>query len=168
MLALGNQTLMDRTGQHRDAVSAYLVAEVLAGDADGTRTGGTQDIRIQVVPLLRGQQRAGSRHHKQASTSVPLALYAGGSSDKAIRGDQTSVRQASLLGSDPVRSGTDASANLRKALRMGGVFAVSTVLPEKIQHLAHDLATINRSGTDGELDHGLQVLGCFLVLSVLI
>jgi len=36
MLALGNQTLMDRTGQHRDAVPADLVAEVLAGDADGT------------------------------------------------------------------------------------------------------------------------------------
>ena len=51
---------------------------------------------------------------------------------------------------------------------MGGVFAVSTVLPEKIQQLAYHLATINRSGTDGELDHGLQVLGCFLVLSVLI
>jgi len=51
---------------------------------------------------------------------------------------------------------------------MGGVFAVSTVLPEKIQCLAHDLATINHFGTDGVLDHGLQVLGCFLVLSVLI
>jgi len=36
MLALGNQTLMDRTGQHRDAVPADLVAEVLTGDADGT------------------------------------------------------------------------------------------------------------------------------------
>ena len=51
---------------------------------------------------------------------------------------------------------------------MGGVFAASTVLPEKIQRLAHDLATINRSGSDGVLDHGLQVIGCFLVLSVLI
>ena len=47
---------------------------------------------------------------------------------------------------------------------MGGVFAVSTVLPEKIQHLK----TINRFGADGIVDHGLQVLGCFLVLSVLI
>jgi len=34
MLALGDQTLMDRTGQHRDAVPTDLVAEVLAGDAD--------------------------------------------------------------------------------------------------------------------------------------
>jgi len=51
---------------------------------------------------------------------------------------------------------------------MGGVFAVSTVIPEKIQHLAYDLATINRFGSDGVLDHGLQVMGCFLVLSVLI
>ena len=31
VLALGNQSLMDRTGQHRDAVPADLVAEVLAG-----------------------------------------------------------------------------------------------------------------------------------------
>jgi len=41
LLALGNQTLMDWTGQHRDAVPAHLVAEVLAGDADGTRAGRT-------------------------------------------------------------------------------------------------------------------------------
>jgi len=30
VLTLGDQTLMDRTGQHRDAVPADLVAEVLA------------------------------------------------------------------------------------------------------------------------------------------
>jgi len=35
-----------------------------------------------------------------------------------------------------VRSRADDSGNLRKALCMSGVFAVSTVLPEKIQHLA--------------------------------
>ena len=56
----------------------------------------------------------------------------------------------------------------RKALCMGGIFAVSTVIPVKIQHLAYHLETINRFGSDGVLDHGLQVLGCFLVLSVLI
>jgi len=50
---LGNQTLMNRVGQHRDAMHADLVAEVLAGDADGTRAGRTQDIHIQVVPILR-------------------------------------------------------------------------------------------------------------------
>jgi len=33
MLALGNQTLMDWTGEHRDAVPADLVAEVLTGHA---------------------------------------------------------------------------------------------------------------------------------------
>jgi hypothetical protein len=58
--------------------------------------------------------------------------------------------------------------DLRKALCMGGVFAVSTVIPGKIQHLAYHLGTINHSGTDGVLEHSLQVLGCFLVLSVLI
>jgi len=51
---------------------------------------------------------------------------------------------------------------------MGGIFAVSTVIPGKIHHLAYHLETINRFGTDGVLDHGLEVLGCFLVLSVLI
>ena len=45
---------------------------------------------------------------------------------------------------------------------------MSTVLPEKIQRLAYHLGTINRSGTGEVLEHSLQVLGCFLVLSVLI
>jgi len=66
---------MDRTGEHRDAVPADLIAEVLAGDADGTRTGGTQDIHIQEVPLLSRdtrQDRASSGHHRQASTPVLL------------------------------------------------------------------------------------------------
>jgi len=77
MLALGNQTLMDWTGEHRDAVPADLVAEVLTGHADGTRAGRTQDIRIQVVPLLsRGTRgdKANSGHHRQASTTVLLTF----------------------------------------------------------------------------------------------
>ncbi len=57
---------------------------------------------------------------------------------------------------------------LRKAVNMGGIFAVSTVLPGKVQQLAFHLKTINRFGTDGVLNHGLQILGCLLVLSVLI
>jgi hypothetical protein len=61
---------VNRTGEHGDAVPADLVAEVLAGDADGTRASRTQDIHIQVVPLLRGQERASSNHHEQASTPV--------------------------------------------------------------------------------------------------
>jgi len=56
----------------------------------------------------------------------------------------------------------------RKAVSMGGIFAVSTMLPGKVQHLAFHLKTINHFGTDGVLNHGLQILGCFLVLSVLI
>ena len=58
--------------------------------------------------------------------------------------------------------------DLRKALCMGGIFAFSTVIPGKIQHLAYHLESIARYGTDGVLEHSLQVLGCFLVLSVLI
>jgi hypothetical protein len=56
----------------------------------------------------------------------------------------------------------------RKALCMGGVFAVSTVLPETIQHLAAHLRVIRRLAPDEVLEHSLQVLGCVLVLSVLI
>ena len=51
---------------------------------------------------------------------------------------------------------------------MGGVFAVSTVLPGKVQQLTFHLKTINRLGADGVLNHGLQILGCLMVLSVLI
>jgi len=58
--------------------------------------------------------------------------------------------------------------DLRKALCMGGVFAVSTVLPEKIQHLAAHLEDIRRFAPGEVLEHSLQVLGCFLLLSVLI
>jgi hypothetical protein len=51
---------------------------------------------------------------------------------------------------------------------MGGVFAVSTVLPEKIQRLAADPEAFGQFVPGDALDHALQVLGCFLVLSVLI
>ena len=34
VLTLGNQTLMDRTGEQGDAVPADLIAEVLTGDTD--------------------------------------------------------------------------------------------------------------------------------------
>jgi hypothetical protein len=42
---------------------------------------------------------------------------------------------------------------------MGGVFAVSTVLPEKIQRLAADLEEIGQLVPGNALDHALQVLG---------
>ena len=51
---------------------------------------------------------------------------------------------------------------------MGGVFAVSTVIPGKIQHLAQHLGTLQQFAPAEVLEHSLQVLGCFLVLSVLI
>lgn len=58
--------------------------------------------------------------------------------------------------------------DLRKALSVGGIFAVSTVLPEKIQHLAFHVGTISRAGNAEAVEHSFQLLGCFLVLSVLI
>jgi hypothetical protein len=57
--------------------------------------------------------------------------------------------------------------DLRKALCMGGIFAVSTVLPEKIQHLAQHLGTLQQF-PDEVVEHSFQVAGCFLLLSVLI
>jgi hypothetical protein len=51
---------------------------------------------------------------------------------------------------------------------MGGLFAVSTVLPGKVQNLTWNLATINRYGPGSAIESGLQILGCFLLLSVLI
>ncbi|MCP9816617.1 hypothetical protein KBY76_08015 [Synechococcus sp. GreenBA-s] len=42
------------------------------------------------------------------------------------------------------------------------------MLPEKIQHLAEHLEFINQFAPDEALEASLQVLGCFLVLSVLI
>ena len=51
---------------------------------------------------------------------------------------------------------------------MGGIFAVSNVLPEKIQHLGFHVGMISRAATEELVEHSLQVLGCFLVLSVLI
>lgn len=51
---------------------------------------------------------------------------------------------------------------------MGGIFAVSTVFPDKIQHLAAHLEGIRQIAVGEVLEHSLQVLGCFLVLSVLI
>ena len=67
-----------------------------------------------------------------------------------------------------MRKQDPAPTDLRKALCVGGIFAVSTVLPEKIQHLAFHVGTISRATTDEVVEHSLQVLGCFLVLSVLI
>ena len=51
---------------------------------------------------------------------------------------------------------------------MGGIFAVSTVLPGKVQQLAFHLKTINHFGPAGALTPGLQSLGCLMVLSALI
>ena len=62
---------MDGAGEHRDAVPADLVAEVQTGDADGTRASRTQDIHIQVVPLLR----RGNAHRDE--TSAPVLVMVG-------------------------------------------------------------------------------------------
>ena len=77
MLALGDQTLVNRAGQQGDAVLADLVAEVLTGDADGTGTGWAQNTPLQVVPLLSRDSGTGSGHRSRASTPVLLALVCG-------------------------------------------------------------------------------------------
>jgi hypothetical protein len=77
VLTLRNQTLMNRTGQQGDAVPADLVAEVLAGDADGTGAGRFEDIPLQVIPLFWVGQDTGSGHRRSAGTPV-LLLNGGG------------------------------------------------------------------------------------------
>ena len=77
VLSLRNQTLMNRTGKKSDAVPADLITKVLAGHTDPGGAGGSQDIDIQVVPLL-GVHRVNNRHRSQASTSVLLATDSGG------------------------------------------------------------------------------------------
>jgi len=56
----------------------------------------------------------------------------------------------------------------REALCGGGIFAISTVLPGNIEHLALHLVQSKRFGFDGLAEHSLQLVGCFVLLSVLI
>ena len=107
-----------------------------------------------------------NRHRRQGGTTPTTEPK---NSPAVAQFSVSEVAQFSVsLDMDPVRHQALAVGNLRKALCMGGVFAVSTVLPEKIQHLAAHLEDIRRFAPDEVLEHSLQVLGCFLVLSVLI
>jgi hypothetical protein len=54
VLALGDQPLVNRAGQHRDAVVPDLIAEVLTGEADGARARRAQDVHVEAVPLFCG------------------------------------------------------------------------------------------------------------------
>jgi hypothetical protein len=85
VLALGNQTLVHRAGQHSDALVPDLIAEVLAGDADGTRAGRAQNIHIEVVPLLGRRSRASNGHHQSASTPVLVAVMGRGQVVPAVQ-----------------------------------------------------------------------------------
>ena len=85
VLALRNQTLMDRAGQQGDAVPADLIAEVLAGDAEGTGAGWLQDIPVQVIPLFCVGQRIGSGHRSMANTPV---LHA---TDEVVKGSKSDL-----------------------------------------------------------------------------
>lgn len=58
---------------------ADLVAEVLAGDTDGTGVGWFQDIPLDVVPLFRGESSGGGRdgmragRHRFGATAIRIA-----------------------------------------------------------------------------------------------
>ena len=74
---LGNQTLMNRTGQQGDAVPADLVAKVLTGDTDRPNAGWFEDIPLKELPLLSrsGRWHGDSRGHRtRANTPVLLTL----------------------------------------------------------------------------------------------
>ncbi|MCX5943850.1 MAG: hypothetical protein NTZ53_00750 [Cyanobacteria bacterium] len=51
---------------------------------------------------------------------------------------------------------------------MGGIFAVSTVIPGKVYQLAVDLLLLSSAEGSGVGEHALQLFGCFLLLSILI
>ena len=93
---LGDQTLMDRTGEHRHAVPDDLVAEVLAGDADSARASRTQNIHIQAVPLPRRQHGAGSSHRKQTRTHVLLTLFGGVKRRRQLPIDRRGLRSVPI------------------------------------------------------------------------
>ena len=57
--------------------------------------------------------------------------------------------------------------SLRTALGLGGLFAVSSVLPDQVEHLAAHLLTVQTSGWTSALAHLLPPIGCFVLLSVL-
>ncbi len=68
---------MDRAGEQGDAVSADLIAEVLAGDADRPSAGWFEDIPLKELPLLSGRRRrdrADNRHRTRVDTPVLLAM----------------------------------------------------------------------------------------------
>ena len=83
---------MNRAGEQGDAVPAHLIAKVLAGHADPGGAGGSQDIDIQVVPLL-GVHRVSSRHRSQAGTSVLLASVQEVKEGAGAKGGQTDRRR---------------------------------------------------------------------------
>ena len=122
-----------------------------AGEAGRPRAGRFEDIPLQVIPR-----------------------FCVGQSGRQTQGGQTPPSWAPVTscphtrGIDAVRNEVLVVRDLRKALCMGGVFAVSTVIPGKVQHLAQHLGTLKHFAPDEVLEHVLQLLGCFLVLSVLI
>lgn len=66
-------------------------------------------------------------------------------------------------------AGSERSAgNASTALCMGGVFAISAVIPAKVQQLVVLLRAMPASGIDAVAHTALQLLGCFVLLSVLI
>lgn len=74
MFTLSYQTLANRKNQQGDALPADIIAEVLAGDADHSRTGRSQDIGFQVVPLLNGFKKF-SMDQRMESTPALVSYY---------------------------------------------------------------------------------------------
>ena len=76
---------MNRTGQQGHAVPADLIAEVLAGDADGTGAGWLKDIPVKVIPLFSVGPGIGGRHRGTASTPALLAT------DEVVKGSKSDL-----------------------------------------------------------------------------
>jgi len=87
---------MDRTGQHRDAVPADLVAEVLTGDADGT---GERWAKGSQPTMRYGTSKGGSGHRAVLGGSAFYCL-ARSASMRSVHNGQNPVPEVKMGGSD--------------------------------------------------------------------
>jgi hypothetical protein len=53
LLTVGDSALVEVTGEHRDAISTWVVAEEMAGEADSAAAAGLQGLLIQLRPVLQ-------------------------------------------------------------------------------------------------------------------
>ena len=76
VLAVGDQALVQLTGEHRDAVHPGVMPEPMAGHADLAAAGFQQHLAVEIGPLLNGEIEPGSYGcgPGQGNTHKPLQM----------------------------------------------------------------------------------------------